>query len=381
MLPVFGLGIVLGQQLRDIVRDGAVDDGRRIGELVTRLGLQPHLEPADFARGLDPGRYARLDRSVRDSGFLGGEVARVKVWNADGVVVYSDDPALVGRRFDRSPGLARALAGHTHSELLSRLEEAEQASERDYGAVVEVYVPVRFAGDAAPRGAFELYLPYAPIERKVNAEVRRLYVFLAGGLILLAGLLAGVAVMTERLRRQAAANRHLALHDALTGLPNRTMLYDRLDQALLAGNRSGAPVALIAVDLDGFKEVNDTLGHQAGDRVLMELADRLRGQARAADTVARLGGDEFAVLLPASDIAGAREVAERMQRRLTEPLLVAGERVRLRASMGIAVHPLHATQPDSLLGRADLAMYAAKYAALGVVVWHHDIDQMTGDAA
>ncbi|MEV1289620.1 GGDEF domain-containing protein [Micromonospora sp. NPDC049679] len=381
VLPVSGLGAVLGHQLRDIVREGAIDDGKRVGELVSRLGLQPQLKPADFAHGLDPTRYARLDGAIRASGVLGREVARIKIWNADGMVVYSDHGSLANRRFPKSPGLTRALAGEMNSEVLSSLDETEQASERDYGEVVEVYIPMRFAGDAVPRGAFELYLPYAPIEEKVNEEIRRLNVFLGAGLILLAALLAGVAVMTERLRRQAAINRHLALHDALTGLPNRTVLYDRLNQALLAGDRRGSPVALIAVDLDGFKEVNDTLGHQAGDQVLVELAERLRGHARGADTVARLGGDEFALLLPESDIAGAREVAERIQHRLEEPLVVAGERVRIRASMGIAVYPLHAMQPHTLLGRADLAMYAAKHAALGVVVWNNDVDRMTGAAA
>ena len=109
--------------------------------------------------------------------------------------------------------------------------------------------------------------------------------------------------VTERKRAEAALA-HQALHDALTGLPNRVLLLDRLQQAIAAAQRDGTSLGLLLMDLDRFKEVNDTLGHHAGDLLLQQVGTRLRGALRPADTIARLGGDEFAIILPATDVAG-----------------------------------------------------------------------------
>ena len=156
------------------------------------------------------------------------------------------------------------------------------------------------------------------------------------------------------------ALRHQALHDALTGLPNRTLLLDRLEQALRSAQRDGRPLALLLLDLDRFKEVNDTFGHPAGDRLLRQVGRRLRRVVRAADTVARLGGDEFAVLLSAADTGGATAVAEKIRRALEAPVGRGGSRVSAAASIGIALYPAHGTEATTLLQHADVAMYVAK---------------------
>ncbi len=152
-----------------------------------------------------------------------------------------------------------------------------------------------------------------------------------------------------------------ALHDQLTGLPNRRVLMDRLAQALLARRRQGSSVALLFIDLDRFKLVNDALGHRRGDRVLQQVAKRLRCALRDADTLARFGGDEFLVLLPVvtSPDAGAL-VAQKLAGCLREPFSIAGHSLQIAASIGIAVAPQHGSDPDTLLRRADMAMYAAK---------------------
>jgi diguanylate cyclase len=169
-----------------------------------------------------------------------------------------------------------------------------------------------------------------------------------------------VAERTEELELANRALQQLALHDALTGLPNRTLLHDRLQQALLENRRSGQTLALVMLDLDGFKAVNDTLGHAAGDQLLREMAGRLRRVLRAGDTVGRLGGDEFAVLLPGADKAVTARLMERMRAVLAADTLLAGRPVSVSASLGAALGPVHGRDPDTLLRCADDAMYRAK---------------------
>jgi len=171
-----------------------------------------------------------------------------------------------------------------------------------------------------------------------------------------------IVVVEDITGRKAAAEalRHQALHDALTDLPNRTLLQDRLAQALRSAQRDGRPLALLLLDLDRFKEVNDTFGHPAGDRLLRQVGRRLRRVVRAADTVARLGGDEFAVLLPATDTGGATAAAEKIRRALEQPVGRGGYRVSAAASIGIALYPAHGTEATTLLQHADVAMYVAK---------------------
>ena len=175
----------------------------------------------------------------------------------------------------------------------------------------------------------------------------------------------------------ARALRHQALHDGLTGLPNRALLRDRAEQALRALAREGTPLALLLLDLDRFKWVNDTLGHQTGDALLREVAARLGGATRAADTVARLGGDEFAVLLPEAGADGAARVAGALRRTLDRPVVLGDRAVQVEASVGGALAPAHGGDPDALLRAADVAMYAAKRGRRGYALY--DPAQERGD--
>jgi diguanylate cyclase (GGDEF)-like protein len=169
---------------------------------------------------------------------------------------------------------------------------------------------------------------------------------------------------------------HQAHHDALTGLPNRKLLLSRAEQAVAAAVREGSQAALFLVDLDRFKEVNDTLGHATGDALLRLAATRLAGALRPGDTVARLGGDEFAILLPAvRGIPAAREVAVRVHRALAAPYHHESSTFELEGSLGIAVCPEHATDVATLLQRADVAMYLAKETGSGVEVYSADRDR------
>jgi diguanylate cyclase (GGDEF)-like protein len=182
------------------------------------------------------------------------------------------------------------------------------------------------------------------------------------GLLIFWAVLSRLVLGASRaLTRKSKDNAHLATHDALKGLPNRALLRKRSEQAIAAAQRSGAHVALILLDLDGFKEINDTLGHVFGDKLLIEVGLRLGTQLRDADTVARLGGDEFVVLLPSlfsSEPAVA--IAEKLATCLQEDFLIAGVNVTIGCSLGVATTPDDADNFDALLQHADVAMYTAK---------------------
>ncbi|HWE38256.1 MAG TPA: sensor domain-containing diguanylate cyclase [Isosphaeraceae bacterium] len=165
--------------------------------------------------------------------------------------------------------------------------------------------------------------------------------------------------VTER-RRAERQLVYQARHDPLTGLLNRAAFHDRLGLLADSARGSGAPLALLVIDLDGFKAVNDNLGHHGGDLVLRDVARRFRGGLREPVDLGRLGGDEFAALLPGCDTSGAVPAAARLLEALREPFRIEGREAAVGASIGIATFPVHGDDPDRLLRRADAAMYAAK---------------------
>jgi diguanylate cyclase (GGDEF)-like protein len=170
-----------------------------------------------------------------------------------------------------------------------------------------------------------------------------------------------VAARTEKLEAANRQLRHLATHDALTGLPNRVLLDDRLAQAMAHANRDGQSFAVLVVDLDRFKLINDSLGHRAGDAVLDEVSRRLSSVVRSIDTVARTGGDEFLVVISPSAVPeDAVAVAHRARDALRAPMSVSGVELHVTCSIGVAHYPTDAGSADSLIARADAAMYCAK---------------------
>jgi diguanylate cyclase (GGDEF)-like protein/PAS domain S-box-containing protein len=184
--------------------------------------------------------------------------------------------------------------------------------------------------------------------------------------------------VTDRLTLEAELQ-HRALYDPLTELPNRTLLQDRLDQAIRRSRRTGEPFALLVGDLDNFKDTNDTLGHDAGDVVLKEVGVRLHASIREADTVARLGGDEFAIIVAGADRPAAVAAAERVLRALAASVAVGDERVDVSASIGIAFYPEHGDDRRTLLRHADVAMYQAKRSRRTYTFYSAGDDQFSTD--
>jgi diguanylate cyclase (GGDEF)-like protein/PAS domain S-box-containing protein len=176
------------------------------------------------------------------------------------------------------------------------------------------------------------------------------------------------------LRQQAELNRHRARHDSLTGLPNRVLFQDRAGHVILAAQREGRGVAVMVMDLDRFKEINDTLGHASGDRLLVEAARRLRATLCDADTIARLGGDEFAILLHDGSPDAVAGAAARIQTAFTDPFWLDGLPLQIEASVGAATYPEHASDVAGLIQRADIAMYVAKRGNSGWEMYDHSQD-------
>jgi diguanylate cyclase (GGDEF)-like protein len=192
-------------------------------------------------------------------------------------------------------------------------------------------------------------------------------------LLPMAAVYATAALSLERERQ--------ALHDNLTGLPNRKLLVQRAREAFGEAKANDSRVALFLLDLDRFKEINDTFGHQYGDLLRQQIGPRLRGILHTTDTVARLGGDEFGILLPTADSESAVAVAQQLLRVLEAPFELDGERVEIGASIGIASCPVHGTDTATLLRQADVAMYVAKRGESGIVVYtaeqdHHSAERL-----
>ena len=162
-------------------------------------------------------------------------------------------------------------------------------------------------------------------------------------------------------KRTETAMRDMAYHDALTGLPNRILLHDRLEMALLQANRNNSLVGLLYIDFDRFKQVNDTLGHDVGDKLLQEVGNRLKDCLRQQDTVARLGGDEFILLLPEiSNSEDAGSLAQKLLDTVRPPIFIGEHELNITLSIGIGLYPLDGKNSKSLIKCADEALYLAK---------------------
>ena len=219
----------------------------------------------------------------------------------------------------------------------------------------------------------------AVTQAKDAYESTRLLMIVLGGTA--AGLGLGIAfVVIRNANKQADSLQHQAMFDSLTNLPNRVLLADRLQQTALIARREKRLFGLFAMDLDRFKEINDTLGHHIGDRVLQHVAACTRSCLRESDTVARMGGDEFTILLATvSGVDGAVAVAKKILKAIGEPFVIAGRNLEIGASIGVVVFPQHGDDLGALMRQADAAMYTAKQAQSGYRVYSDDLGHGADD--
>ncbi len=324
---------------------------------------------------LDRFRLERLDELARDLGSLiqrkraeeamrasGQRISAVLDHVVDGLITFDES-----RRVESFNPAAQRLFGYEGGEVIGQDLMLLIAESHRAEFIPQLRNTLRPGKRHPSSAAYETQgrrkdASVFPLELSIN-QVR-----LGNGPLYL-GLLRDI---TER-KAQTEALEYQALHDSLTGLPNRTFLVDRLEQALLGAQRERQPKALLVLDLNGFKQINDTLGHQHGDRVLQEVARRLRRVLRKADTVGRLGGDEFVVLpAGATDAPRAILIAGKVLEAVEAPFQLGEHTVEIGTSIGIAIYPEHGDDATTLARHADIAMYVAKRARTGYSVYAAD---------
>jgi len=311
---------------------------------------------------------AALDRDLRRLSD-GLNVVKVKIYDLNGLTVYSTDPRQIGEDYSGRAGFRRARDGYAESNLSYResFESWEGAIENRH--ILETYVPVHVYDAAPVEAVMEIYSDVTEVVQGMQRAQWKVIAAVLGAMALVYLVVLLILARYQRLLREqdrarAAQEehiRHQAYHDPLTGLPNRASFTEHLKEAMRRAKRAGWPLALLFVDLDLFKRVNDSLGHDAGDRLLRVVAERIRRAVREADMLFRMGGDEFTVLL--EDVRGPEEaamVAGRMLEAIAEPLSLQLHEISVSASVGIALYPRDDTVGERLLKSADTAMYRAK---------------------
>jgi diguanylate cyclase (GGDEF)-like protein len=361
LVPVIVLGAFLAQTLRNQARDRAVasarTEARMVADLAIRRGLGSQVDPA---RAVTREGQEALDRSLTATR-AGTDVARVTVRDKLGTVVYSDDHLRIGDGSAIPSETSAALHGNVVTKVMD-LSRNPSSADATLGRVLAVYGPLRAAATDPPSGSVEVWMSYGPIARQIEDQTHNAYLAIGIGLLLLWGtIVAIVAGASQRLRRQAAEKEEQALSDGLTGLPNRTMFQSLVERTIGSAGRRKRMGVVMLMDLDRFKDVNDTLGHHNGDLLLQRIGSRLHSVLRDTETVARLGGDEFAILLPdVPDRQSVVPVVRRVLKVLEEPIVVGGLALQCEGSIGIAIFPEHGRTVDSVMRAADVAMYMAK---------------------
>jgi diguanylate cyclase (GGDEF)-like protein len=357
LVVMMAMGATLGTLLHKRIERRALQDTQRLAVTIAHVGIAGQLRDGEPDNGpLSRERIAALDGWFASSGLLRG-----KLYDHRGHIVWSDDHKFIAQDASRHGDVRAALAGSVEAHVEADANELDAE-----GRFFEVYVPIR-------GGVFESYMSYEPTARAIASDTRALLIALIGGLLLLwLGLFRIVAHASRRLRHQAT-------HDTLTGLSNRAELHDDGAKALANARRDGSLAALMLIDLDRFKEVNDTMGHEQGDRLLVDVAARLRQLLRGDDILARLGGDEFAVLAIVPHRGAVGEVATRLLRALAVPFDVGGVAIELGASIGIALQPDHGEDVSTLLRHADVAMYEAKRAGSHIETYATERDPYSAE--
>jgi diguanylate cyclase (GGDEF)-like protein len=355
LLPLLALAGALVQDLRREAVDRGLEQGRAQSAVVEEMAIAPALSGVDLRKGLSLQEREML-QDATDLAVFRGSLVRLRLRDFDGSVVYSDD----GTTVDGASVGGRAFRAAAHGGLDVTIQPDPVDGT---GKVIRSLQPVVATASGRAVGVLELYLPYDEIEAQSARQLSDTYVRLAWGLGLLWLVLAVISWSSSRsLRRQALLREHEALHDALTGLPNRAAFLAAVDRLLADDARA----TVVLLDLDGFKAVNDTLGHAAGDALLTEVAVRLRAGLRPGEVVARLGGDEFALLLgSAPDPAALQGRLDGVSRALCAPVELEGTCVSVGASVGTAEAPAHGSSVDRLMRTADEAMYRCKHMRRG----------------
>jgi diguanylate cyclase len=376
LAAVIVIGLVLGLSFRSDASRRGLSEGRAEALLIAETAVGPELNGRPLSDGLSASEVKDMDRLVATS-IKNRQVLRLRLRDLAGTIVFSSEKSEShealsnGALSNDDSDEVEAAASGTVVARLTTLNADNETGPRG-PAAVEVYLPL-VAGLSGHRvGVMEIYLPYAPIRNDVNAGLSRLYGYLALGLGLLYILLFAISYLVgRRLRKQVKLTQYVGEHDVLTDLPNRTLFQMQVERELQRARRNGQFTAVAVVDLDRFKEINDTLGHRNGDVLLAQLSSVLRSHLRDTSVVARLGGDEFGFAF--SGGADLEPSLVQLRDALAAEILIRGIPLSIESSIGYAISPDDGDTLDELLPLAEIAMYAAKEHHLGVA--RYDVGQ------
>jgi diguanylate cyclase (GGDEF)-like protein len=375
------LGVALVASMAQLLQRQALDQAMRTAQAYVWAGVGERVTAADWTSGSLQGRD---ETSLRKNLHPDSTMLRFQLWTPAGDLLFDSDMS-TSDEASRVRLTDAAVSGNVSTEIVegTHLPEVVPSTTTGIEQALSVYVPIY---DSAmdidpsaryqPVGAAEVVLDYGPTLIATRDAVRTIAIVTVLGLTLVWALLfRTVRNASRRLRASSEENARLALLDPLTGLPNRRLLNERLEIAVSDALRDGKHVGLLLLDIDRFKEINDSLGHDRGDQLLVEAADRLRAIVRETDTVARLGGDEFAILLKTvRSVDDGVMFAERVLEAFDEPYEIDGLVLHVETSIGLALFPDHADDMQGLLKLADVAMYTAKAGRRGMSVYEADGD-------
>jgi diguanylate cyclase (GGDEF)-like protein len=374
------LGVVLTLSVAELLRKQALDNAVRTATAYADSGVRDRVTTSEWEQEKLLGKTLnRLSVNLQPDSTL----IEVRLWGRTGKPLY--DSVDMAHPFPDTDRLHAAM--NEGSGTAALVTQADPGAGSGTGidphmmaglqTVLDVYVPVlAVQGDPTPYGVAEIALDYTSTEEATSGAVRTVALIVGLGLLVVWLLLfRTVHNASRRLRSSAAENARLANLDPLTGLPNRRLLAERMEQAANDATAHGHHVGLLLLDVDRFKEINDSLGHDRGDQLLIQVADRLREIVRGTDTVARLGGDEFAVLLKTvRSVEDAAMFAERVLGIFGQPFDIDGLVLHVETSIGLALLPDHADDIQNLMKRADVAMYIAKAGRRGMSIYEADGD-------
>jgi diguanylate cyclase (GGDEF)-like protein len=378
LIALVAVTVALSWFYRRLAFDALVETETRANVALTRAfanSIWPSYAAFVGAAGkIPPSELPKRDEIRRLDGELkllahGLDVVKVKVYDTNGLTVFSTDPRQIGQDKRTNAGFVRARSGEAASEITFRDHFDAWEGEIADRNIIATYVPVRIQGAAPVEAVMEVYSDVTPLVSKLERTQVRLAAGVIGALALLYALVLSIAGRSDRILREQEAERiaseervrYQAYHDPLTGLPNRASFAQHLEQAIHRSKRFGWSLGLMFLDVDRFKRVNDSLGHEAGDELLRIAARRLQGSIRESDMLFRMGGDEFTVLL--ENVKGPEEaaaVAARMSQALAEPIELRHHEIAATVSIGIALYPKDDESGERLVKSADTAMYRAK---------------------
>jgi diguanylate cyclase (GGDEF)-like protein len=330
---------------------------------------------AKTGKALDAGalrshpEIARLNRSVWEI-MRGSPTVGVNIFLLNGRTLFSTDPAQIGSNSSSNdPGFLSARLGLPSSQIVTDDKSGTFGGKLAGRDVLASYIPIRGSEDDPIEAVMKIYTDVTELQKNETLEENLLILSVVAVLAVLYGVLFFIARHADRIiRKQYEQQRHveqslryLTTHDALTNLPNRLLLLDRIKQSLPSAERHNNLLAVATIALDNFQNINNSLGHQVGDKVLKIVAQRLSQCLREGDTIARVGGDEFVASLP--DIHSNMnlfQIAKKMLSIISVPIESDGRELHLTASIGIALYPEHGSDAETLVRKADMAMHSAK---------------------